>query len=187
MKFQLAEWQEFNPKAATSNLFAELRTVAGDTTAKAEPAGKQSSKSLRHLLAVETGSRRISIVEEYVKEHLSKIVRIPPSRIDGNKPLKYLGLDSLMSLELRNSLQAGLGISLPATIVFNYPTTTLLAQYLAEKMAPEQDDSELTKVSNVAAATSQTLEESERINEILGEIERLSEQEVHRQISSEIR
>jgi acyl transferase domain-containing protein/acyl carrier protein len=187
MRFHLAQWQEFNPKAATSNFFAELRPVSSDAPAKAAPAGKQSSNALRDLLARETGSRRSSIIEEYVKEHLSKIVRIPPNRIDANKPLKYLGLDSLMGLELRNSLQTSLGVSLPATMVFNYPTTALLSQYLADKISPQQNDSELTQVSEfVPAALPGTLEASEHVDEILAEIESLSEHEVHRRIAGEV-
>jgi pimaricinolide synthase PimS2 len=187
MRFELAQWQEFNPKAATSNFFAELRAVSIDVAAKSVPPGEQSSNALRDLLAMETGSRRNSIIEEHVKEHLSKIVKIPPNRIDVNKPLKYLGLDSLMGLELRNSLQARLGVPLPATMVFNYPTTALLSQYLAEKIAPPQDDSDLAQVSDAPAAFPGTLEANEHIDEILSEIESLSEQEVHRKMSGEIR
>jgi len=188
MRFQLAQWQEFNPKAATSNFFAELRTVSGDAPPKSGPAEKRPPKALRDLLAMQAGSRRNSIIEEHVKEHLSKIVRIPPNRIDVNKPLQYLGLDSLMGLELRNSLQTSLGVSLPATMVFNYPTTALLSQYLADKIAPQQDDSELTQVSEfVPAALPRTPEGNEHVHEILAEIERLSEQEVHREMSDEIR
>ncbi|MCU1242343.1 MAG: polyketide synthase [Candidatus Acidoferrum typicum] len=187
MRFQLAHWQEFNPKAATSNFFAELRTVSSDAPAKSGPAGKEPSKSLRDLLATETSSRRNSIIEEHVKEHLSKIVRIPPNRIEANKPFKYLGLDSLMGLELRNSLQTSLDVSLPATIVFNYPTTALLSRYLADKIAPPEDESELTQVSEfVPAEFPGTLETNDRVDEILAEIESLSEQEVHRRMSSEI-
>lgn len=93
-----------------------------------------------------------------------------------------------MGLELRNSLQTSLGVPLSATMVFNYPTTALLSQYLADKIAPQQDDSELTQVSEfVPAALPRTPESKEHVHEILTEIERLSEQEVHRKMSDEIR
>jgi hypothetical protein len=72
-------------------------------------------------------------------------------------------------------------------MVFNYPTTALLSQYLADKIAPQQDDSELTQVSDVPAAVPRTVEANEHVHEILAEIERLSEQEVHREMSDEIR
>jgi hypothetical protein len=63
MRFQLAQWQEFNPKAATSSFFAGLRTVSSDASAKSEPAGKEPAKALRDLLAMQTGSRCNSIIE----------------------------------------------------------------------------------------------------------------------------
>jgi acyl carrier protein len=42
-----------------------------------------------------------------------------------------LGLDSLMAVEVRNDLASQLGIALPATALFQYPTTLALANYLA--------------------------------------------------------
>jgi acyl transferase domain-containing protein len=186
MSFQLAQWQEFNLRAATSNFFADLRTASSDAPAKSAPDGIEPGKALRESLAMQTDRGRYAIIEEHVKERLSKIVRIPLNRIDVNKPLRSLGLDSLMGLELRNSLQTSLGVSLPATMVFNYPTTTLLSQYLAEKLAPQQDDSELKQVPEVPAALPGALETNEEVHEILEEIERLSDEDLPRKIAGEI-
>ncbi|MEM9218999.1 MAG: amino acid adenylation domain-containing protein [Cyanobacteria bacterium P01_F01_bin.150] len=43
-----------------------------------------------------------------------------------------LGLDSLLSLELRNSLQTHLGCRLTSTFVFEYPTITSLANFVTQ-------------------------------------------------------
>ena len=39
-------------------------------------------------------------------------------------PLTDLGLDSLMAVDLKNRLQAGLGQDLSPTVVFDYPSVT---------------------------------------------------------------
>ncbi|MBZ4398082.1 type I polyketide synthase [Myxococcus sp. AS-1-15] len=51
-----------------------------------------------------------------------------------------LGMDSLMSVELRNVLQRSLGVSLPATVAFDNPTVNALVDHLAREVLglPEQ-------------------------------------------------
>eukprot|EP00955_Chlamydomonas_euryale_P082200 363687-Chlamydomonas_euryale.AAC.7 len=52
-------------------------------------------------------------------------------------PLMSSGLDSLGAVELRNSLEARLRLSLPPTLVFDYPTADALTQHLVEVKAQQ--------------------------------------------------
>lgn len=52
------------------------------------------------------------------------------SEVGAEQPLMEAGLDSLGAVELKNSLEGRLGVQLPGTLVFDYPTTAALAGYL---------------------------------------------------------
>ena len=60
--------------------------------------------------------------------------------IDPHQPLSELGLDSLMAVELRNSLSRLVGQHLPATLLFNYPSLGELVEYLANEVLPVHQD-----------------------------------------------
>ena len=65
-----------------------------------------------------------------------------------DEPLMAAGLDSLGTVELRNTLEGKFGLQLPATLVFDYPSVNALADLLYPKLA----------VATAAAAAEQQLE-----------------------------
>jgi acyl transferase domain-containing protein/acyl carrier protein len=134
MPFDAREWCSAHPVDAPSALFSEL--LRGDAVAaeQADRAAAAPTSVRQALLAVEPGRRRRSILETFIQEQAAQVLRLPPSRIEPHKPLRTLGFDSLMTLEFRNRLEQGLGLSLSATLVWNYPTVYDLAPYLAGKM-----------------------------------------------------
>jgi len=54
--------------------------------------------------------------------------------IIANQPLTEQGLDSLMTVDLRNRISQEIGESLPITFIFDYPTLEKIAVFLLEKM-----------------------------------------------------
>jgi acyl transferase domain-containing protein len=89
------------------------------------------------LVAFDGATERRLAIEDVIRANIGKVVRLPAERIDRDRPLSAFGIDSIMSLELRNRLEAALGVQLSATLIWNYPTVREMAPFLLAKMGLE--------------------------------------------------
>jgi myxalamid-type polyketide synthase MxaB len=81
--------------------------------------------------AAPAGDRR-RMLAEYVRAEIAAVMGMDSgTQIEARQRLFDIGIDSLMAVELRNSLHGGLAISLPSTLVFDYPTVEALVDFLA--------------------------------------------------------
>ena len=104
---------------------ARVRT--GTAAAAARPVA-----DLRDQLARELPSERVSLVRRRIVQDALRILGVTGlDAIEPRQPLSELGLDSLMAVELRNALGAAVGRTLPATLLFKYPTVEALTTFLA--------------------------------------------------------
>lgn len=60
--------------------------------------------------------------------------------LDNASRFTDLGLGSLAAVELNSRLSATLGLSLPATLIFDHPTVGLLVQYILEQETPHRSE-----------------------------------------------
>lgn len=75
--------------------------------------------------------------EQYILGVINESVRsVLGADVDPSQPLMAAGLDSLSAVEFRNGLESRVGVELPSTLVFDYPTVDAMAAFLAKKVAP---------------------------------------------------
>merc|ERR1719401_152929 len=58
--------------------------------------------------------------------------------VDVDTPFMDSGIDSLAATEMRTSLQQQFGVSLPSTVMFNFPTTSAMTNYLVDEMTDKK-------------------------------------------------
>jgi hypothetical protein len=122
--------REHHPAAARAAFFDLLSGPAGAPAAAAPAAGGV----VEALRAAEPGAPRRALLEAFLCEQLAQVLRLSSSRLDVHRALNTQGLDSLMALEFRNRLEGHLGLTLPATLVWNYPTLALVGGHLADRL-----------------------------------------------------
>ncbi|QDE84178.1 type I polyketide synthase [Myxococcus xanthus] len=147
MPLDLRKWVEFYPRAKSSPWLSELVPASAGE-------GVQAAREVALLEALRTATPRDARValEKFVREQLGRVLRLDSARIDAEAPLQGFGLDSLMGLELRNRLASGLGLSLPASLIWKHPTLDALCAHLQSEVM-DRALAETLAIQAEAAAT----------------------------------
>ncbi|MGY4929478.1 SDR family NAD(P)-dependent oxidoreductase, partial [Streptomyces sp. 900105755] len=129
----------FNPRAmrAQGEVPPLWRTLVGGTVRRTADNSGSSRDGLQERLAGLSGDQARALLVELVGDAAATVLgHASGTRINTGQPFKQLGFDSLTAVELRNLLQSRTGRALPSSVVFDYPTVTRLAAFLAGEIAP---------------------------------------------------
>ena len=143
LRFSLRRWLESHPQAAGMRFLTELESE------QAKPPRVKRGIFQEALTTAEPGER-LTQLQDHVIEQLGRVLQLEPSRVDRRAPFTSLGVDSLMSLELRNRLESSLGLQLSAALLFTHPTPTALAAHLMTTLYPVSPPQPTPSVSAAA-------------------------------------
>ena len=169
LPLNLRQWRQFYPKSAQLPIFAALPEQA-EGAAVVEPAFEKT------LRAAAPGARR-GLLESHLIAQLSQVLRLARGRVERDTPFASLGLDSLMALELRNRIEASLGLTLPATLVWAHPSVALLAASLAGRLGLELAETTAPRTAPPERAEAARLEDAAALRGALESVANLSEQD----------
>nr|VFJ58903.1 MAG: polyketide synthase 12 [Candidatus Kentron sp. FW] len=132
------QWASLNPSAAAS---ARFRKLSGTD---AEVSNPERKALVNEMLAL-SREGRLHHMQRIVLRVVSGILQTPEDKIDGNRKLAEMGIDSLMSAELRGTIRKETGIDVSGVDLLNASTPAQLAALLMEKLAlpNEGDDGDL--------------------------------------------
>lgn len=78
--------------------------------------------------------QRLAMVSSYLKQQIAKILKTEAGRIDANRSLHEIGLDSLTSFELKNRIETDLAISLSIGKFVQRPSIASIAPAIVEQI-----------------------------------------------------
>jgi NAD(P)-dependent dehydrogenase (short-subunit alcohol dehydrogenase family) len=127
------DWEVFKPIYEVKRrrpLLEEIRTGASTGAA---PAAESLASQLQ-ALAPEERRRRL---RQQVAREVARILGFDSAEaVDPRQGFFKLGMDSILSVQLRSRLEVALGRSLPPTVAFEYPTVEALGDYLLQLTSP---------------------------------------------------
>ena len=140
-------------------LFADLQ--------RSQPGQSMSARSdtafLREFRHAPDQTRR-SLLLSHLQDLVAATLGMDSARsVAPDQALSDMGLDSLASLELGNNLEESLQVSVPSTLVYDYPTLETMAEYFLERI-PLADPAELDDraVSHAPAQPGRSLADQRR-------------------------
>ncbi|MCP4659042.1 MAG: KR domain-containing protein, partial [bacterium] len=121
---------------------------AAPASARAATPGRTGPGPLLASWRAVTGAERHQRIVADVSNLVGSIMGLPASEPpEPERGFFDMGFDSLMAVQLRNRLQQGTGLELPATLTFNHTNIHQLAAYLAQRLDPDPAVSPAAPVS----------------------------------------
>jgi hypothetical protein len=166
------DWVRFMaalPTGADHDDFCDVAAAAAPRTASVANAAASPSVA-GAWRAAPLNQRRSLVLAHVLKQALNVLGLDSTTAIAPGLPLKEIGLDSLMAVELRNTLTRSIERSLPATLLFDYPSLNALTMYLMRVLQLDEGTL-LADASTVPAADIAELSDAEAEAQLLAELE----------------
>ena len=161
-------WNTFKPVYEARRRRPFLTRIATETAAAPQKLAARSSDIAARIASVHP-QERIELVTDYLCDVIAEILGFDSAGlVDPHQGLFDMGIDSLMTVNLRTRLELDLNREIPTTLLFDYPNVQAIAAYLI---------GELFATESAAPHTGKAALASEGSNDVLDDIENLSDED----------
>ncbi|KZL51498.1 hypothetical protein A2T98_01895 [Nodularia spumigena CENA596] len=178
-------WSEFGKQIAgqrTPSLISELMSSVRQQS--------QPSTYVVQKLPIRESWQNISPTErkqkliKYVQSTVAHVLGLSANQLDNKQPLNTMGLDSLMTVELKNRLQADLGVDVPIAQLVEEVTIIDLVHIIQPQLEESQVDDASASTPNITSTDTKELFSSNKIDlsdsvALLERIEQLTDEQVN--------
>jgi amino acid adenylation domain-containing protein len=130
MRVDWARWRGLGVTGRVSPRFAHLLQEA--QSAISTQAGLPTLAALRAVAP----EQRPELLDALLGEKVARLLGANLAKLDRDKPLLNLGLDSLMAVELRNWIESELRVNLPIVELMRSPSIARLTELLLGQLSP---------------------------------------------------
>ena len=114
--------------------------VTKETSQTDEPSLLERTPDILTKLRETSFSNRVAILSNYLRDQVSKILKVPKSGISGSDNLMELGMDSLLFLEFAKIIETDLETRIPPNNFIQSPHIDALGKFIIENMADLDTD-----------------------------------------------
>lgn len=124
------DWSKWRQSFRSSQESPLLERVFAAGVEGTETSGSKSD--WRRKIESAAPEERTDIVGQAVRDVVGSVLRVKPDTLRDDQPLTDLGLDSLMAVEIENSIESAIGVALPPASLMRARTIGQIVTLIAE-------------------------------------------------------
>jgi myxalamid-type polyketide synthase MxaC len=126
------DWSTFKPIYESSRRRPLLDAI--QVSPRAAAAASQAPADLLRRIDEARAKDRWPLLVDHVHDHVVNVLGFDRgTRVDIREGFFRMGMDSIMTIQLRNRLATALGVALPPTLAFECPTIEAVARFVAHE------------------------------------------------------
>ena len=168
LQIDFEKWASFNSSIKSTYFY---KNVVQQKTENSIIANKQQNE-FPNLVA------HLNHIKQSIKNYISIVTKISINKIKEDDTFKSIGVDSLLALQIKNKLQEEFLLQLNVSVIWSYPTTNKLADFMAKELKLTEKYATKNEDNNTVL---QPLK-----NDIESEVENLSLEELMKELASKV-